>query len=261
MKGHTDAFVAYRGLSQAHLDFVVIVCHAMPALEADLALAKAELTHPPHHFKSARNQKSWVADHSKGYQEELARSTLITVFSYFEAYIGDALFEVVTFHGGRDGFWKRAKSRNAGFLTSQTADTIKNKRKLQDNPDKHKLAKYQKYARLLDNEGFRFPTELFAVLGLRQFLEKVDQKNGKTGRNGMKAHEIPYLLEDGLLFSLEAKDKKLFEEARDLRNKIGHGRSPKLALKNALQFASELHTLAAKIDRHILEHFLIIQAV
>jgi hypothetical protein len=259
MKGHTDAFVAYRGLSQAHLDFVVIICHAIPALEADLALSKPNLTYPPDHFKSARNPKAWVAANTKNYQDELARSTLITVFSYFESYVRDVLFEVVTFHGGREELWKYSKSRSATFLSSQGATTIQNKRKLQDTFEKRKIAKYQKYARLLDSQGFRFPSDLFATLGLRLFLEKVEQKNGKARGNGLRAWEIPYLLEDGLLFPLTKQDLKLFEDARELRNKIGHGKPPKLTLKTSLRYSSELHTLAAKIDRHILEHFLIIQ--
>jgi hypothetical protein len=217
------------------------------------------VTYPPDHFKAARNPKSWVAARTKDYQDELARSTLITVFSYFEAYVRDALAEIVTFHGGRDEVWKRSKFRGASFLTSQNSTTVKYKRKLQDSPTKSKIAKYQKYSRLLDSQGFRFPTDLFATLGMRLFLEKVDQKNGKAGKNGMRAWEVPYLLEDGLLYPLGKKELKLFEDARQLRNKIGHGKPPKLTLNTALRFASELHTLAAKIDRHILEHFLIIQ--
>lgn len=261
MKGHTDAFIAFREFSQAHLDFVVVVCHAMPALEADIALGSAQLTYPPDHFTKARNPKSWVAARTKNYQDELARSTLITVFSYFESYVGDSLTEIVTFHGGRDEVWKRSKDRGANFLTSQSAATIKSKRKLQDTPTKAKWEKYQKYGRLLEGQGYRFPTDLFATLGLRLFLDKVGQKNGKTGKNGMRAWEIPYLLEDGLLYPIDKKERRLFEDVRELRNKIGHGKPPKLTLKTSLRYASDLHTLAAKIDKHILEHFLVIQAV
>jgi len=255
MIGPTKAFVAYRNLSQAHLDFVVIVCHAMPALEADIALPNADLTYPPDYFKAAKNPKAWVAARTRDYQDELARSTLITVFSYFEAYVHDVLAEMIKYHGGADKFLALSNTRAAQFLRPLSATTTSNKRKLQDNPTRAKLEKYQKYARLLDKEGFRFPTDLLAKFGVRFLLEKAREKNG------MRAWEIPHILEDGLLFTLDAKDRELFEDARKLRNKIGHGKPPKLLFKDALRYASELHTFAAKIERHMIEYFFVIQAV
>ena len=101
MKPYSEAFLRYRQLSQAHLDFVVVVCHAMPALRADLAAGHPELSFPPDHFHKSQNPKSWVASHVGGYTDELARSTLLTVFSYFEAYVKDVLQEIVEFHGGK----------------------------------------------------------------------------------------------------------------------------------------------------------------
>jgi len=81
--GHTEAFAKYRQLSQGHLNFVVAVAHAMPALRADIALPGSTLTFPPDHFLASRNPKSEVATYVAGYLEELARSTVIAVFSYF----------------------------------------------------------------------------------------------------------------------------------------------------------------------------------
>jgi len=255
MIGPTKAFIAYRDLSQGHLDFVVIVCHAMPALEADIALPRAKLTYAPDYFKAEKNPKDWISARTADYQDELARSTLITVFSYFEAFVRDILLEMIKYHGGADNFRALSSKRSEHFLQPISSATTSNKRKLQDNPSAAKREKYQKYARLLDKEGFRFPTDLLAKFGARLLLEKAREKGG------MRAWEIPHILEDGLLFPLDAKDRALFEDVRNLRNKIAHGRPHKMPLKDALRYASELHTFAAKIERHMIEHFFVIQAV
>jgi hypothetical protein len=253
--GHTKAFATYRLLSQAHLNFVVLVCYAVPALRTDLALSTASLSNPPDHFKAATNSKADIATYLGAYQEELARSTLITVFSYFESYIKDALVEIVEFHGGKDKFAKLSARRASKFIDASDSDIRLNKRKLQDNPASSKLAKYQKYGKLLDSKGFKFPTELFAHFGVSQLLAKLDKTQG------VQAWEIPSLLEKCLLFPITIAENDQFEKIRSLRNKIAHGKVPTIVLNNSLKYASMLHTLAAKVDRHITEHFLLIQAV
>jgi len=77
----------------------------------------------------------------------------------------------------------------------------------------------------------------------------------------MRAWEIPSILEECLLFPITATERDHFEEIRSLRNEIGHGRAPPVVLQKSLHYASILHTLAAKVDHHIIEHFLVIQAV
>ena len=255
MIAHTEAFVAYRTLSQEHLNFVVLVCHAVPALRADLSLPSTTLSSPPDHFKASRNPKTEVANHVSAYQEEIARSTLITIFSYFEAYIKDALKEIVDFHGGKKDFTKLSLKRTTKFISALDADMRRYKRKLQDKPARSKVEKYRKYGTLLEGKGFKFPTELFAHFGVCQLLPKLDEKKG------MRAWEIPTILEDCLLFPITPTERDDFEAIRSLRNKIGHGRPQTVALKKSLHYASLLHTLAAKVDRHITEHFLVIQAI
>ena len=255
MLAHTKAFATYRTLSQAHLNFAVLVCHAVPALRADLALSAPTVSHLPDHFKAGRNPKAEVAGYVVGYQDELARSTLITVFSYFEAYISDALREIVDFHGGKKEFKSRSLKRATKFIAAAHPDVQNHKRKLQDNPTPTKLQKYQKHARILDGKGFRFPTDLLAHFGAAQLLPKLDAKRG------MRAFEVPMMIEECLLFPIAEDDRQDFEAVRSLRNKIGHGRPPPISLKQSLHYASKLHTLAANVDRHIVEHFMVIQAV
>jgi len=255
MKTHSDSFANYKASSQGHIDFIVVVCHAVPALRADIALPRPEITHPPDHFKKDRNPKSWISSHIGNYTDELARSALLTVFSYFEGYVKDSLREIVAFHGGESAFQDRARIRSKRFLQSHSAKISENKRKLQDNPDPVKLAKYQKYGRLLDATGYRFPTDLLSNFGVRFLRAKLDDKRG------MRAFEIPEILSECLLFDIEASERNMFEAARGLRNKLAHGRPQPITLATALRYASELHSLAAKIDRHICEHFFVIQEV
>src|SRR3546814_19629709 len=58
MISHTDAFKLYRHLGQAHLNFVVLICHAVPALTAELSVPGAPATAPPAHFKPASSRRS-----------------------------------------------------------------------------------------------------------------------------------------------------------------------------------------------------------
>ena len=195
---HTKAFLQYRKLSQSHLNFVVLVCHAVPSLLADLLSSGPTVTHPPDHFKAHGNPKSEVARFAQNYQEELARLTTEAVFSYFEAYIKEVLLEVVSFHGGGDKLRKLARVRNSKFISNTHASIKSEKRKLQDNPTPSKLEKYKKYARSLDSKGYRFPTDLFSHYGIFQLLPKI----ADNPRTGMRAWEIPNILAECLLFDL-----------------------------------------------------------
>ncbi len=253
MKSPSKAFENYKQSSQAHIDFVVIVCHAVPALRADIALTAPDLTYSPDYFKKSNNPKDWVAAHVDGYTDELARSTLLTVFSYFEGYVKDVLKEIVAFHGGEKLIQSRARTRSERFVHSASPEIIKNKRKLQDNHEPRKKGKYQKFGRLLDAAGFRFPTDLLSNFGVRFLISKLDKNKG------MRAYEIPMILSDCLLFRIEDAETKMFNKARDLRNELAHGNPRPIPLATALRYASELHTLAAKVDKHICEHFFVIQ--
>jgi hypothetical protein len=253
---HTKAFLVFRTLSQAHINFAVLVCHAVPALRADLSLSSIMPTNPPDHFKTDRTPKSEVARYVSSYQDELARVTVNAVFSYFEAYIKDALMEIVEFHGSEAKIKSMSVKRNTKFISSLSPDVRTFKRKLQDNPTSAKMGKYQKYGKFLDQKGYRFPTDLFANFGLYQLMPKL-----KDDRTGMRAWEIPNMLQECLLFPITSVERKVFEEIRTLRNKIAHGKPPSVTLKKSLHYASLLHTLAAKVDNHITEHFLIVEAI
>ena len=254
MISHTDAFKVYRDLGQAHLNFVVLTCHAVPALRAELSVPGGAATVPPDHFKAGSNSASELLSYAADYHEELARSALITLFSYFEAYVKDALTEIVDFHGGATKLRANARDRASKYFGAVSVALDESRKKLQDRPDPKKRGKYEKHARTLDRAGYRFPTDLLAHFGTAQLLLKI-------GKPGFKAHEIPDLLENVLLFPLSSADRGTLEAIRTARNGIAHGKGTEPTLRKVMRHASELHRIAAAVDSHIAKHFLVIQAL
>jgi len=254
MISHTDAFKIYRDLGQAHLNFVVLTCHAVPALKAEISATRAVPITPPDHFKAGSNTTAELLSYVVDYHEELARSALITLFSYFEAYVKDALIEIVDFHGGPTKLRASAQDRASKYFGAVSVTIDESRKKLQDRPDPKKREKYEKHARTLDKAGYRFPTDLLAYFGAAQLILKI-------GKRGFKAHEIPDLLENVLLFPLSSADRGTLETIRNARNGIAHGKGDKPTLKKVMRHSSELHRIAAAVDGHIAKHFLVIQAL
>lgn len=253
MIAHTKAFATYRSLSQQHLDFAALVCTAVPALKPELIDLATPLINAPDHFKVKPDTKAQLVKHAAGYQSELARTSLITIFSYFESYVRGAVQEIISFHGGDETFRNMAKRRASVFLKAPPAAIEESKRKLQEPARSSKKDKYVVHSKKLDNGGFRFPTELLAYFGSVNLIAKSKDKTG------MRAWEIPDILDNGLLYQLSTAERKLFDDCRKLRNAIAHGKAPTVTLKESLNFASALHALAAKVDRHLVEHFFVLQ--
>lgn len=251
---HTRAFTTYRDLSQQHLDFAVLVCTAVPALQPELRDVATPLKHAPDHFKANPGSKKHLVSCVASYQLELARTNHITLFSYFESYVRAALQEVIAFHGGDEDFRQLALQRASTFLKAPPAAVQASKRKLQEPARAGKKGKYAAYSKQLDQAGFRFPTELLAHLGSVYLIAKSKDKTG------MRAWEIPDILQNGVLYPLSATERKLYEDCRKLRNDIAHGKAPVLKLNQSMKAGSDLHGLAAKVDKHLIEHFFVLQA-
>lgn len=261
MYGPTKAFLGYKKLTQAHMDFILLVCYAVPSLKEDLKKPGPSISVLPDHFKpktsTSTNQstsKERLSEHATIYQEELARSAHITIFSYFENYFKSILQEIVDFHGGIEEMKTVAFRRSSRFVSSISPQMRVMKRKLQEPLDKGKYGQYEKYTRLLEKEGFHFPTELFAYFGIAQLIPKLYDK-GKD----LRAFEIPSILRDCLLFPISDTQSTRFEAARVLRNNIGHGKTADATLEDSLGTAKFFHAFAAKIDMHAREHFFIVQ--
>lgn len=248
---NSKAYVILRDKSQAFLDFVVLSCTAVPTLKKQVqAAGTSGLT--VDHFKGSPDAAQLLS-YATIYQSPLARMIVITVFSCFEAYITELLMEIVAFHGGAAKFQATAEKRAKAFIANNSQPVLASKRKLQEPAKTAKARKYAKHSAILANHGFRFPSELLAPYGVRTLIQKAKAR-------GSKASEIPVLLRDALCFPLRATDEARLNSIRETRNMIAHGSAGPIPLTEALAIARDLRELAAKVDRHAVEHFFVLEA-
>lgn len=248
---NTDAYAVLRDKSQQFLDFVVLSCTAVPFLQSHLNTSGVTGLKPDH-FKGLPDKIQLTA-YADAYQETLCRMIVITLFSYFEAYVKGVMSEIIEFHGGEVKFQSTADRRAKSFIAASSPKIVDSKRKLQEPAKGAKVGSYQKHSAILVGAGFRFPSELLAPYGVKNLIQKAKPK-------GAKAYEIQVLVKDALCFPLSDKDSKRIDEIRDIRNQIAHGKKVPLVLKDALAVGKDLRALAAKIDNHVVEHFLVLEA-
>jgi hypothetical protein len=248
---NSNAYLRLREQSQGFLDFVVLSCTAVPALKQHLhTLGVKGLA--PDHFKGTPNS-ALLLTYVHDYQGPLARSTVLTLWSFFEAYVKALLIEIIDFHGGAATFQANANRRAKSFLASSSPQILEAKRKLQEPARAAKRGRYQKHSKSLVGLGFRFPSELLAPYGVKTLIERARPR-------GSKAYQIPELLRDALCFPLNDATLARIETIRATRNDIAHGTHVAITLKRALEVAKELRDVAAQVDRHATEHFFIIEA-
>jgi len=251
---HTKAFKRLKDEAQAVFDFAIVVCYAVPNLKATLKSLPqgAQLPFSPDHFNSRPIPTEKVRHHAKEYKAVLSRYIFLSSFSYFEAYFLDLLKEIIEFHGRGELLRKHDLSRN---IALSSPDLAKSKKKLREYRVRGKVGAYASYGKRLAAEGFVFPSSVLARRGLQQLIDLTDA-------DYIKAAEIPELVESILQLPLDPNSEKAkFHGYRDMRNKIAHGRpdSTSLHLAKAIEANDFLRNLALKIDRHVLEHLLLVE--
>jgi len=247
---NSNAYAILRDKSQEFLDFVVLSCTAVPTLTKQIHVAGVGGISPDH-FKGSPDATQLLS-YAAVYQESLARMIVITLFSYFEAYVKGLLIEIVNFHGGATTFQATADKRAKAFVANSSQTIIDSKRKLQEPAKAAKIGSYKKYSAILVEEGFRFPSELLAPYGVKNLIQKAKPK-------GSKAFEIPELLRDALCFPFPVKDDARINSIRETRNKIAHGKVGPITLAEALTIGKDLRDIAAKVDKHAVEHFFVLE--
>ena len=252
MIGQTEAFLRYKANSQRYLDFVVLVATAVPTLRQTLDAQPATIATPDYFRQLGRDSASLRAL-IKDYQNQLASSSVVTLFSYFEEYVRGALQEIVDFHGGNQAFLALSKDRSSRFFGPLTPSIRDHKRKLQEHPKKGKVGKYRKHSSALTHVGFSFPTDLLAPFGASALLGKLDPKRG------FKAWEIPDIVEGALMLGITPKARSRLAEIRTLRNTIAHGTVASVTIKRAMSMGHDLRATAVAIDNHVVEHFLVLE--
>lgn len=249
---NTQAYLRWRAQTQAAFDFCVLVSHALPALKRQMSLVDngtvTALPKPDYYAKTSDN--ATLRAYALTYKKQLAAYLVISLFSYFEAYVIDALQEMFAFHGGLAEFQARAARRDERFMQGHSPEVESSKRKLRGKRDAAKRGQYQTHTRQLAALGYRFPSELLSSYGVKMLAQKV---------SNLKAADIPDLLMTGLHLPLEAATIQQYHALRNLRNAIAHGRRVELSLKEVSERNEVLRKMAYALDVHLNEHFLIIE--
>lgn len=252
---HSQAFIRLKNEAQSVFDFAIVVSYAVPALKYSLKSVSGDDPIPfrPEHFDSRPVATAKVRENAKEYKRLLSQYVFLSVFSFFEAYFRDLLKEVIQFHG-KDGLRNQiAISHN---LTLTAHEDTKAKRKLQEYPKTSETEKYVKYGRSLAEKGFRFPSTLLGSYGLENVIELANEH--------IPAEKIPKLVQSLFQLPLDPTTEiERFSAYRQQRNRIAHGQadSKSLHLGKAVEANNFLRNLALKIDRHVVEHFLVIEAI
>lgn len=248
----SEAYKKLKTQIQDSIDFVLLSCHAIPALKGYIKAVEkgsaGKIPDPDLFGKSVDHERLKAI--VPNYRKVLGRFLIMTSFSYFEAYISDVFAEIFEFHGGKDVFLKRAENkRNSSFATT-TTDRENFVKRLREKPKKGKQNKYKKLNEKLNHLGHRFPTDIFSAYGIQCLQQKLEN---------IKSYEIPNLVQNVLGLTLEQTDVDNVNRIRDIRNGIAHGRINEVDLRSAIDDNKFLRKLAVKIDSHIVKYFFIVE--
>jgi len=252
---HTKAFAVLKSEAQKVFDFAIVVSYAVPALK--YALRDVEPGSPipfaPGHFDSRPVSTEKVKHDATQYKALLSRYMFLSSFSFFEAYIHGVLKEILDFHGTEKILGRLDISKN--HILSEDLNNTKQKRKLQEYQTAKDLQKYKSYGLKLADKGFRFPSALLSKYGLKFLIELINKDN-------IRAVDIPALIQEVLQLELNETEITMFHKYRNWRNEIAHGKCDNaiLDLRKAVEANNFLRNLALKIDKHVIEYFLIVEA-
>ena len=253
MYANTEAFVRLKKQTQAVLNFTVLISNSVPLLKMTIkniekGIESAQLANPDY-FKGEQNQDQ-LKGYAAEYKENLSKYILLSNFSYFEAYVSDAIEEIFNFHGGAQKMMEAERLRCQMHVNPTKESVIENRRKLQDSYKKHKNLKYQKHTNLLKSENFKFPSELLSSYGVLKLADEL---------KSLKSVGIPNILVDGLHFPMPEDDIKEFHRIRDIRNNIAHGQTKSFDMPSAMKYNKFLRELSVKIDSHIVNNYFVIE--
>jgi len=113
---------------------------------------------------------------------------------------------------------------------------------LRETPKKGKEVKYSTLNKELRHKEYRFPSELFATYGIKQLQEQLKD---------LKASQIPNIISNAIGLEITEKEKQEFEQIKELRHKIAHGKITEVDLTKSVEINRFLRHLAQKIDQHI----------
>lgn len=269
MINHTQAYQVLRNSQQSTMNLLVLVGQAVPELEKNLKAIdkRMNFTNEDYScpvklskhdiFENRAIDTNLVKAKTSNYKKDLAKLVVISSFSFFEVYFKDVSKEVIEFHGGKDVFLKYSESKL--FAQQETQLKLVDKKNLQEEYEPHRKEKYLKNISKIDAQGYIFPYEKFSLFGFYKFAEIVGSE-----KSDFSAAQIPDLLKYIYGFDVddEEKDKDTirnkFDKIRAKRNNVIH-KGEGIELKIALEYNDFLKKISKQIDKHLIEHFFIIQ--
>jgi hypothetical protein len=253
MIAHTRAYSRFLSQGKNLYDFCVLVSYAIPSLSKQLAglVGGTKGQIPPSRYIKNENVTAEELKRRIGSAGAMiGKELVLSTFSYFEAYAVDVLKETLDFHDGAGRLQDLSASAVLGSDSMSEGDLLKSKRKVQEYPKRGKSQSYLKHARILFGAGFTFPSGRLASYGWKKLSEEI---------KSLKSVRILDVLQTALLCPITKTEVEKFHRIRDKRNKIAHGQLNQFPVKTSLDYGKFLRDLAVKIDRHVVEHFLVIE--
>lgn len=250
---HTKAYERFRKQGIELYDFCVLQSLAIPCLEKQIEDVTGPVIASVPESRFIKNDNITADEVRRRIRfagDVIGKELLLSTFSYFEAYVSDALNEILDFHGGHE-----ALSRSAARRIDQSDKTLsdrasESRRKIREYPKPSLVQKYKKHLKVLDEEGYLLPSQRMAAYGWNVLSKTVDR---------LRAERIPDLLKTALLFPISESTTSKFHTLRDTRNKIAHGRRTRYPVNSALMAGTFFRDLAVGIDGHIVEHFMMVE--
>lgn len=253
----TESFLKWQKNTQEIFDFSVLVHYAVPALKQQISLVEKGIVNQlcrPDYYRS--HKKNYYASpnllnslkiRSSGYKSHVSDYLLLSLFSYFEAFVIDVIIEFLDFHGGIAEFQRFAikKSKNSMEILSIQKEIRKYKNNLKPTSAKNQPDR-KNATRQLKKTQYRFPSDHFASYGIFMLGKKIED---------LKARDIPEVLINVLLIELTTEEVRKFHNIRYIRNSIAHGQVVHLDIDAVTKHNNVLMSLAKKVNMHVCEFF------
>lgn len=254
---HTEAFVRWKAQTQETFEFSILICHAVPTLKRNIRLFEKgiidELTAPDYYGTRGiadagqrERNKEQLKSISSGYKTKLSKYILISNFSFFEAYVFDVINEMLDFHGGRDEFIQKAKARGYQNAINDEVEETRKKIRIPNRVEHHQ--RYLEATKELEDIKYRFPSDMFGSYGAQMLIQKL---------SNMKSADIPSILKDGLHMVIPDDVVDSYHNTREIRNKIAHGETVELTIKQVTEMSKLLRGISLELDQHLLRYFFI----
>lgn len=236
-------------------EFSLMSSYAIPNLKKQIKTldddASVRSIVTPDNYRFDDSKKDRLKEIMKNYKPHLSSYFLLSIFSFFEAYVKNLLDELYAFHGGEKKWLERIREDISHSKNSLARKgLIKSEGKLKEYFRKDKRGNYISSIKLLKENNYYFPTNKFSLYGVSRAIKRTPK---------LKASELLGFLEEVFGVILNEKEKKDFEKANDIRNNIAHGRRKILSLRKARNLSFMLRKLATNIDKSIVHDYFIIE--